>query len=172
MSKRMLAIPEINALDQAGFVATFGGLFEGTPQIAADTWPARPFADFDQLHAALCATMHRMTNDQKIALIQAHPDLAGKAAIAGELTPESTSEQVSAGLNRLTPEEFASFTQMNRSYSEAFSFPFVICVREHTKYSILDNFRIRLQNNRSQEIATALGEIAKIAGLRLRDIVR
>jgi OHCU decarboxylase len=147
-------------------------LFEGSPWIAAETWPARPFASMDQLHQALCATMERAPLDRKIALIQAHPDLAGRAAIAGELTPESTREQASARLDRLTPEEFSTFTRLNRAYRDTFGFPFVICVREHTRESILASFADRLQHAREQEIATALGEIAKIARLRLIDAVQ
>src|SRR3712207_2943925 len=109
--------------------------------------------------------------DRRLALIRAHPDLAGKAAIAGELTPESTREQASARLDRLSPEEFATFTRLNQAYRDTFGFPFVICVREHTKASILENFAARLHNGREQEIDIALGEIAKIAKLRLFDVV-
>jgi OHCU decarboxylase len=162
----------INALDRDEFVAAFGFLFEGSPWIAAETWSSRPFASPDALHQALCATMYAAPSERKLALIRAHPDLAGKAAIAGELTPESTREQSSAGLDRLTPEEFATFTRLNRSYSETFGFPFVICVRENTKESILASFAARLQHSRDQEVETALGEIAKIARLRLLDAVR
>jgi 2-oxo-4-hydroxy-4-carboxy-5-ureidoimidazoline decarboxylase len=172
MATTPLALAIVNALDQKAFIATLGPLFEGSPWIAADTWPARPFADREALHRALCATMRAAPIERKVALIRAHPDLAGKAAIAGELTPESTREQSSAGLNRLSPQEFAAFTRLNQAYSETFGFPFVICVREQTKDSILASFTARLQNPRDQEIETALGEIAKIAWLRLLDIVR
>ena len=108
---------------------------------------------------------------RKIALIQAHPDLAGRAALAGTLTPESTNEQASAGLDRLSPDEFASFTRLNDAYRNQFGFPFVICVREHTKHSILQNFVQRLEHSREQEIDTALDEIAKIARLRLQGVL-
>lgn len=166
-----ITLAAVNALDQQGFVAALGFLFEGSPWIAAETWPARPFASVDQLHQALCTTMQGAAIERKIALIKAHPDLAGRAAIADELTPESTREQASAGLNRLRPEEFATFTRLNQSYRERFGFPFVICVREHTKESILASFADRLEHGREQEIATALREIAKIARLRLLDAV-
>ena len=172
MATTPMALAAINALDQVAFVAALGALFEGSPWIAAETWPSRPFASRDALHQALCATMYAAPLERKIALIRAHPDLAGKAAIAGELTPESTSEQSLAGLDRLSPEEFATFTRLNRAYSDTFGFPFVICVRENTKDSILASFATRLQFPRDQEIATALGEIAKIARLRLLDAVR
>ncbi len=167
----MLTLSQINQLDTEQFVASLGFLFEGSPWIAADTWPKRPFTSFDSLHQALCETMNQASETQKLALIRAHPDLAGKAAIAGDLTPESTREQASAGLNRLTPEEYATFTRLNNSYREKFKFPFIICVREHTKQSILQHFVERLEHTLDQEIATALTEIGKIARLRLVDTV-
>lgn len=165
-------LAKINQLGRNEFVATLGPLFEGSPWIADATWPARPFGSIDQLHQALCATMHAAPTERQIALIQAHPDLAGKAAIAGELTAESAREQSSAGLGRLTPEQFATFTRLNGAYREQFGFPFVICAREHSASSILEHFATRLEHPRDQEIATALGEIAKIARLRLLDAVR
>lgn len=166
-----LTLAQVNSLDRAGFMAALGFLFESSPWVADETWPSQPFASRDQLHQALCATVERAAEERKIALIRAHPDLAGKAAIAGDLTPESTKEQASAGLNRLSHEEFATFTQLNTAYRETFEFPFVICVREHTKASILASFAERLKHTREDEIATAIGEIAKIARLRLLDAV-
>jgi OHCU decarboxylase len=115
--------------------------------------------------------MYAAPHNRQLALIRAHPDLAGKAAVAGELTAESTREQSSAGLDRLTPEEFARFTELNTAYRERFAFPFIICVREHTKASILGQFAERLGHSHDQEIAFALGEVAKIARLRLFDRV-
>ncbi|HWQ12392.1 MAG TPA: 2-oxo-4-hydroxy-4-carboxy-5-ureidoimidazoline decarboxylase [Roseiflexaceae bacterium] len=162
----------INALDQEGFTAALGGIFERSPWVASETWRARPFASLDALHQALCAAVAAAPTERQVALIRAHPDLAGRAAIAGELTAESTREQASAGLDRLTPEEYAAFTRLNSAYRERFGFPFVICVREHTKESILAQFAARLQNERAAEIETALGEISKIARLRLYDLVR
>jgi 2-oxo-4-hydroxy-4-carboxy-5-ureidoimidazoline decarboxylase len=172
MSTTPIALAKINDLSRDEFVAALGPLFEGSPWIAAATWPARPFGSIDQLHQALCATMYAAPVEQQVALIQAHPDLAGKAAIAGELTAESAREQSSAGLSQLAPAEFATFTQRNQAYRETFGFPFVICAREHNATSILEHFAARLEHTRAQEIATALGEIAKIARLRLHDAVR
>lgn len=165
-------IEEVNGLDRDAFVAALGHLFEGTPGIAAKAWEARPFADRDALHRALCDVMWALAPAEQEALIKAHPDLAGRAAIAGELTPDSAREQASARLDRLTPDEYATFHRLNAAYRERFGFPFVICVREHTQASILAQFAARLDNDRDAEVATALGEIAKIAGLRLRDAVR
>jgi OHCU decarboxylase len=167
-----ITLTAVNALDHDDFVALLGPLFEHSPWIAAETWPARPFTSLGQLHQALCATMYAAPVERQVALIQAHPDLAGKAAIAGELTAASTREQSSAGLGQLFPEEFAAFTRLNAAYREAFGFPFVICAREHTKTSILEQFSRRLEHSRDHEINTALGEIAKIARLRLLDAVR
>ena len=171
MRKPSITLAAANQLDRDAFVGLFGPLFEGSPWIAAETWAARPFASRDALHQALCATMRGAPEGRKVALIRAHPDLAGKAAIAGELTAESTREQASAGLDRLSPDEFATFTRLNQAYRDTFGFPFVICVREHTKASILENFAVRLRNSHEQEIATALDEVAKIAHLRLLDAV-
>jgi OHCU decarboxylase len=171
MPTETLTIAQVNALDRADFVARLGFLFEGSPWVADAAWPARPFADRERLHAALCAAMYAAPRERQLALIRAHPDLAGKAAITGELTPDSTREQSSAGLDRLTREEFARFTELNAAYRERFAFPFVICVREHTKESTLNQFAERLRHPHEQEIATALGEIAKIARLRLFDLV-
>jgi OHCU decarboxylase len=166
-----VTLRELNAMDRDAFVATIGHVFERSPWIAAETWERRPFAGVEQLHGALAAAMWDAPPEQQLALIQAHPDLAGKAAIAGELTSDSTREQASAGLDRLTPEEFATFTRLNSAYRARFGFPFIICVREHTKTSILDAFQERLAHVRQQEIATALHEISRIASLRLRAVV-
>lgn len=172
MSTTPIALAKVNDLSRDEFVAALGALFEGSPWIAAATWPARPFASIDQLHQALSATMYAAPVEQQIALIQAHPDLAGRAAITGELTAESAREQSSVGLSRLKPTEFATFTQRNQAYHETFGFPFVICAREHDATSILEHFAARLKHTRDQEISTALGEITKIARLRLLDAVR
>ncbi len=171
MSDARLSIDQLNALDQDSFVQHLGFLFERSPWIAAEAWHARPFASRSQLHESLCAVMYAASRDQQIALIRAHPDLAGKAAIAGDLTPDSLREQASAGLDRLAPDEFAAFTRLNNAYRDRFGFPFVVCVREHTKESILAAFARRLEHDRESEIATALGEIAKIAKLRLDSIL-
>lgn len=171
MTSQLLTIEQINALDRGQFVERLGFVFERSPWVAEATWPARPFANLDALHAALCASMRAAAPERQLALIRAHPDLAGKAAVANELTRESTREQASAGLNRLTPGEFARFNALNTAYREQFGFPFIICVREHTKASILASFEERLAHGREAEIDTALGEIAKIARLRLADAV-
>jgi OHCU decarboxylase len=109
--------------------------------------------------------------ERQMALIRAHPDLAGRAAIADELTPESTREQASAGLDSLTPEEYEAFTRLNAGYREKFGFPMIVCVREHTKESILAQAETRMEHSRAEEVEVALKEVAKIARLRLEDLV-
>jgi OHCU decarboxylase len=166
---KQLTLQQINTLDQESFVLALSSLFEGPPWIVRQAWHARPFKSLAHLHQALCAVMYHAPVEQQVALIQAHPDLVGRAALAGTLTPESTSEQASAGLDRLSPEEIATFTRLNQTYHDRFGFPFVICVRENKKESILAGFATRLQNTRQREIETALGEIAKICWYRLHD---
>jgi len=166
-----VTVSDVNMLDREQFVALLGPLFEQSPWIAAEAWPARPFTSLTHLHDTLCAVMYAAPVEQQVALIRAHPDLVGKAALAGTLTPDSRSEQAAAGLDRLSPEEIAAFTEMNAAYHARFGFPFVICVRENKKAGILAGFNARLNHTRDEEIATALGEIAKISHLRLMDRV-
>jgi len=169
---QQITLREINTLDQDSFVTALSSLIEGPPWIVREVWHARPFESLTQLHQALCAVMYNAPLEQQMALLQAHPDLVGRAALAGTLSPESTGEQVSAGLDRLSQEEIATFTRLNQAYRDHFGFPFVICVRENKKESILAGFNARLQNTRSQEIEIALGEVAKICWFRLQDLVR
>ena len=123
------------------------------------------------MHEALCETVRQADEQLQVGLIQAHPDLVGRAALAGTLTPASNSEQASAGLNKLTQHEIATFQKFNQEYRERFGFPFVICARLNKKEAILNAFPIRLRHSREEEIRAALEEIYKIAYLRLKDIV-
>jgi 2-oxo-4-hydroxy-4-carboxy-5-ureidoimidazoline decarboxylase len=164
-------IPEINALDAETFVRIIGPVFEGSPWIARRAAAERPFAGFDSLHRVLCQTVREATETDKLKLIQAHPDLAGRVAQTGSLTTESVREQADAGLNTLTAEEAALFSSYNRRYSEKFGFPFVICARRNRKEAILKELGSRLSHSREEEIQAALDEIFKIAELRLRDLV-
>lgn len=166
-----ISLQSLNTLDRAGFVAICGRFFEHSPWIADRTWPTRPWASREALHAAMCATLSVARLDEKIALIAAHPDLVGKAALAGQLTAESTREQAAAGLGTLTADEVTLFQKYNSQYREKFAFPFVICARENKKAAILKAFPIRLNNSRVQEVETAIKEIEKIAKLRLFDAI-
>jgi OHCU decarboxylase len=166
-----VTIDAVNDFDQRAFVAKFSNLFENSPWVAEEAWHERPFDDRSELREAFVRAMYGAPGERQMALIRAHPDLAGRAAVAGELTPESAGEQASAGLDRLTPDEYEAFTRMNADYRERFGFPMIVCVREHTKESILQSAGSRLGNSREEELEVALGEIAKIAGLRLRELV-
>ena len=166
-----MTIDDLNALDRDDFVAAVGHVFEHSPWIAERAWERRPFADVDALHAALVDAMHAASDAEKLALIRAHPDLVGRAARAGTLTPSSTREQAGAGLDALSASEVALFDRYNSEYRESFGFPFVICARENRKESILRAFPERLRHSREEEISTALTEIGKIASFRLLDTV-
>jgi len=168
-NQNRIALADLNQLGPAAFVEIIGPVFEHSPWIAAETWARRPFASAEQLLLALSATVRDAGQDRQLALIRAHPDLVGRAALAGTLTAASTQEQASAGLNQLTPEEIARFQTYNAAYQEKFGFPFVICARLNRKEAILAGFEQRLQNARAEEIQTALAEIYKIAALRLAD---
>ena len=168
--KEQLALNKLNLLSPDEFIRIVGPVFEHSPWIAEETWPKRPFASVEQLHKALCKTVQNAGEEKQLALIRAHPDLVGKLALAGSLTKESTGEQASAGLDKLTPEEIELFQKRNAAYQEKFGFPFVICARLNQKEAILDGFKVRLHHSREQEIQTALAEIFKIAELRLRDL--
>jgi OHCU decarboxylase len=172
MTESSLTLAQVNALDRHGFVAALGHLFEGPPWIVEAAWEARPFATPDDLQSKLVAVMEAAPVERQVALIQAHPDLVGRAALAGTLSPPSTGEQAAAGLDQLTPDEIATFTRLNAEYRERFGFPFVVCARENKKESILAGFATRMSHARDEEISAALGEIAKICRLRLLDTIR
>jgi 2-oxo-4-hydroxy-4-carboxy-5-ureidoimidazoline decarboxylase len=166
-----MKLDALNAADEATFVNALGFIFEDSPWVAQRTWPQRPFADRTKLHRAMCAVVAAAAPDEQVALIRAHPDLVGRAARLGTLSPASTQEQAAAGLDRLDREEAAMFDRLNAAYTARFGFPFVICVRENKKTAIVDGLESRVRNDRATEIATALDEIAKIARLRLADVV-
>jgi OHCU decarboxylase len=169
--QRLRRLVESNAMDDRDtFVERYGPLFEHSPWVAEDAWEHGPFADREALARALEQAMYAAPRDRQLALIRAHPDLAGRAAVEGTLTASSQREQAAAGLDRLTPDEYETFTRTNAAYRERFGFPLVVCAREHTKDSILRTAAERLDHTPEQEIDVALGEIAKIARLRLEDL--
>jgi 2-oxo-4-hydroxy-4-carboxy-5-ureidoimidazoline decarboxylase len=140
-------------------------LFEHSPWVEARA-NARPSSG--DRHADLMAVVRDAALEEQLALIRAHPELAGKAAVA--LTEASAAEQASAGLDHLTHAEFDRFHALNAAYREKFGFPFIICVRLTDKAGILAAMERRLANGRGTEIATALGEIGEIVRLRLKDM--
>ncbi|GAB3628607.1 Uric acid degradation bifunctional protein [Pandoraea terrae] len=163
---------ELSALSQAQFVAALDGIFEHSPWVAAAAWEDRPFATVTALHDAMCQAVLDAGVDPQLALIRAHPELAGKAAVRGELTVESTREQAGAGLDQCSPDEFARLHQLNEDYKAKFGFPYILAVRGHTRFSIMENFATRLANSREDEMAECLRQIFRIAQFRLQDLVR
>ncbi len=158
---------QLNALSAGDFVRVTGAVFESSPWIAQEAARLRPFPRRAELLAAMCDVVRSASDEKKLALIRAHPDLAGRLA----LTAESFAEQSSAGLNSLTPGETALFHRQNEAYRRKFGFPFVICARLNNKAAILEGFARRLQNSQDDEIRAALEEIFKIARLRLGDLI-
>ena len=164
-------IAGLNELSQRDFIRLIGPVFEHSAWIAELTWAKRPFESAAALHRALCETVLAADESKKLALNRAHPDLAGRAARAGTLTPASAREQACGGLDRLSAEEAALFDKYNREYRERFGFPFVICARRNKKEAMLAGLERRLRHSREQEIEAALAEIFKIAELRLHDLL-
>ncbi len=162
-----MRIEEINALERPAFVARFGFLFEYSPWIVEQAWDRRPFADFDAMQDALMEVVAESPPESQLGLLRAHPQLARKVA----MTAESTAEQASAGLDRLSREEFDLFHRLNDAYNAKFGFPFIICVRLTDKAGILSAMDARLHNSSEREMATALEEVGKIVDLRLKDAV-
>ena len=160
-------LAELNAMDKARFVAALDGIYENSPWVVEAVSAQRPFASLAALHEAMSLAVQKASDAYKCALIDAHPDLAGKAARAGTMTADSEREQSSAGLDRLNQADFDALHRLNGAYREKFGFPFIICVRRHSKDSILRQFELRLRNDGARERDTALGEIVRIAALRL-----
>ncbi|EWY41940.1 peptidase M20 [Skermanella stibiiresistens SB22] len=159
--------------DAVTFVARHGGIFEHSPWVAETALaadPTLPHADIETIHARMCAAVRAAGHDRQLALLRAHPDLAGKLAVAGGLTADSASEQAGAGLDRCTPEEFDRLQTLNEAYQEKFGFPFIIAVRGLGRADILDAFERRIHNTPDQEFETALAQVERIALLRLRQL--
>jgi len=167
----VLTIDQVNQMDRDQFVQTFGGLFQGPPWIAEQAYQARPFEDVYDLRKAFHDVLFDAPAERQLELIRQYPDLAGVATREGRLSTRSVMDQAFAGLDQLSSDEYTSFDDLNHAYREKFGFPLVVAVRENTKETILAAGNARLQNSPAAEQATALVEIAKIANLRLLDIV-
>ena len=164
----------VHDLSRTTFVDRFGGVFEHSPWVAEAAFDAGLDGACDTasgLHALMSRAMMAGSQEQKLALIMAHPDLAGRLARAGRLTAESTKEQASAGLDQLTDAERARFTELNDAYKARFGFPFIMAVKGRSKGEIMDAFERRIAHDRDQEFSTALSEISRIALLRLGDML-
>ncbi len=161
------ALADLNRAAPADFLAAVGEAFELAPWVAEAIVGQRPFASVTAVHEAMMGAVRAAPQDRQLAFVCGHPDLAGKAARAGALTAESRHEQASVGLDTLSEEEFARFHRLNDAYKEKFGFPFIVCVRRHTRDSILNQFERRLRHDAATEFATALQEIAFITRLRI-----
>ena len=155
-------------LSREAFVARFGGVYEHSPWVAEQVWDSgRVTDDSAALAEAMAEVVEAAGTKAQLALLRAHPDLAGKLAVGGALTAESTAEQASAGLDRCKPGEFAEFQRLNEAYTARFGFPFIIAVRGLDRAAILEAFRHRLGNDRGAEFREALEQVHRIARLRL-----
>ena len=162
-----------STLDRTQFVALYCRVYEHSPWIAETAWDRglSPACDtVEGLHGVLSRIVDAAPRERKLALLCAHPDLAGRLAVRGGLTAESTSEQASAGLDKCTPEEFQRFTAFNDAYKRRFPFPFIMAVKGRGRGEILEAFERRIGNSEDAEFQTALSEVHKIALLRLRDL--
>ena len=171
-----LTLDRLNAASPAEAAALLDGTYEHSPWIVERALPARPFASLAQLKLALIEVVRKAGREQQIALVRAHPELAGKAMVSKTLTTESTNEQGKAGLTDCTPEEFARIQQLNAGYNAKFGFPFILAVRGPrgtglAKAEIIDTFARRLDNHPDFERAECLRNIHRIAELRLADQV-
>jgi 2-oxo-4-hydroxy-4-carboxy-5-ureidoimidazoline decarboxylase len=161
------SLDSLNAASDAEFTAALGDIFEHSPWVAQQAAQRRPFATLKDLHDAMMAALRAAPADTRLALVKAHPDLAGKAARSGAMTADSISEQGSVGLDRLTDAEYARFHKLNDAYQAKFGIPFIVCVRRHTKDSILNEFERRLTHDSADALDVAIGEIGRITALRL-----
>ncbi|WP_417668564.1 2-oxo-4-hydroxy-4-carboxy-5-ureidoimidazoline decarboxylase [Roseibium sp.] len=167
----MNSLADVNAMDRDAFVAAFGDVAEHSPWVAAEAFFKAPFATREAVIVAFEAGMRSADKDRQLGLIRAHPDLAGKAAMAGELAEDSKREQAGAGLDTLTRDEFARFNELNDAYRDKFGFPFIFAVKGADKHMILHAFENRLKNDAEREFETALVQIARIFRFRLEDRV-
>ncbi|KNY24265.1 2-oxo-4-hydroxy-4-carboxy-5-ureidoimidazoline decarboxylase [Methylobacterium sp. ARG-1] len=161
----------INRMEAEAFVALLGGVFEHAPWVAEAAWPHRPFASVGALHDAMMQVLRAAPAERRRAFLNNHPELAGPEARARSLTVESTREQGSAGLDRITPEEAAAFDRLNAAYRARFGVPFIIAVRGRSRAEILAAFEVRLDRDSADEAATALEEVALITRMRLDGLV-
>lgn len=161
----------INAMDRAAFVEKFGGIFENSPWVAEQAWDRRPFATLEAMHGAMVDVARMAPAPLQLALLQSHPDLAGKEAQAGAMTASSVAEQASAGLGALSPAEMSEITELNAAYKKKFGFPFIIAVRMYTRDGIFFEFRRRLHNDTQAEFSTDLQNVYVITRLRLNKLL-
>lgn len=169
----MQTLAGLNRMDRAAFTAALGAVFEHSPWVAGRAHAAKPFASIDQLHAAMMQAVRAAPRAEQLALIRAHPELAGREATEGTLTADSTSEQGRLGINALSRAEFERMTELNRRYSAKFGFPCIIALARHgDRASVFAEFEQRLANDADDEVAGALAQIGHIARGRLEKLVK
>jgi 2-oxo-4-hydroxy-4-carboxy-5-ureidoimidazoline decarboxylase len=166
-----MTLAELNALEPARFAAAIAGVFEHSPWVAAAACDRRPFRTIDELHATLVETLKSAPTDAQLAVLRAHPELASKAAMRGELTPESNREQEGAGLTQCTAAEFARLCALNHAYDAKFGFPLILAVKGLSRTEIIARCADRLERDAATEFATALAEVARIARFRLEALL-
>lgn len=168
--KRYRRLAELNASRDA-FLAAIGGVVEHSPWVAERAFVYRPFSSVDALHAALVTCIRDASLEEQIALFNVHPELAGREAIAGSMTADSTGEQGRLGLTSLTAAELAELTVLNSRYREKFGFPFIAALRLHPdRHSMIASFKQRIDNDRETEIVNAIAQIAEIVRGRLEKL--
>lgn len=167
----MTSLATLNGLDRAGFTRLLGEVFEHSPWVAERAWAQRPFASIDALHAAMVAAVREAGTDEQVALVRAHPELAGREAAEGTLTADSTSEQGRLGFTALTRAEIERVERANHAYREKFGFPCIVALRLHaTRDSVIAEMERRAGNDRTAEVAAALEQIGHITRGRLDKI--
>ncbi len=171
MKPMQYTLEQLNTMPLEAFEAALSGIFEHSPWVAERAARMRPFGSIDALYAAMCEIVADAGVKRQLALIDAHPELAGKAAVQGELTAESTREQSGAGLAHCSQEEFDKLQRLNEAYREKFGFPFILAVRGYDRAGVIANFEARLNNARSDELRTSLEQIYRIARFRIDDLV-
>ena len=164
-----MTLDEVNELSPAAFRQAFAAIAEHSPWVADHALAARPYASLEAAIDSFQEAVAQASREKQFALVQAHPDLAGRAALAGDLEPESRSEQASVGLDKLTDEEMTLFQRLNARYRERFGFPFILAIRGASKARILDAFQLRVDGGREEEFTTALAQVMRIIRFRLED---
>ncbi len=171
MPEDPMTLDQVNALDRDDFVAVFGDVAEHSPWVAEHAAIRRPFIDREAMAEAFIDAIFDAGEAEKLALVRAHPDLAGRTAVSGHLAEESKREQAGAGLDKLTAEEFARFTELNDAYRARFQFPFILAVKGADRHQILQSFQKRIGSDPEAELAMAIRQVARIVTFRIEDRV-
>ena len=166
-----MTLADLNRMSKDAFVSALGGIFEHSPWVAERAFPDRPFPTVDALHAAMASAVRRAVDSERMALVRAHPELAGRAALRGDLTTHSSNEQSDAGLRNCSAEELARITELNARYKAKFGFPFIMAVKGYGRAEIIAEFARRIDQDRATELRECLAQIDKIARFRLDALI-